>query len=65
MSSVLTSIVRLIKGYPMTLVESRGYKSLASGCDVGLYRDKYGRTFLADGPNAKHKIPFKTFLYRS
>jgi hypothetical protein len=50
-----------VSGYPMACVEKCRFIDKVSGNEVGLYRDRYGRTFLAEGRLAAFRVPFKTF----
>lgn len=58
---MLEKLWRFIRGYPMTCVQKCRFIDKVSGNEVGLYRDRYGRTFLAEGSYALHRVPFKTF----
>lgn len=65
MSYKLSNAIRRIwmaaTGYPMTCIERCRFVDKVSGAEVGLWRDRYGRTYMAEGKFATFRIPFKTF----
>lgn len=50
-----------LHGYPMVCIERCRFVDKVSGASVGLYRDRYGRTYLAEGRFATFRVPFKVF----
>jgi hypothetical protein len=50
-----------VSGYPMACVEKCRFIDRVSGNEVGVYRDRYGRTFLAEGRLSTFRVPFKIF----
>lgn len=52
---------QFITGYPMTCVERCRFIDRVSGKEVGVYRDRYGRTYLAEGPFATFRVEWKAF----